>query len=257
MASSTCSSDCMRLNLDKYIAYVLLAVSVGALAASIATLNVYLIAVTAVLALTAILVHKMWGVIEAWVFEKTNLVQLFNGFELSGSRSSMVAKTAGGYTATSAARITTLGQSGIDRGKVEDLISGMGAPFKLIMHVEKVNTPRLLEHMETKKGMKEIELSRIERPGSGKGLVLANRLKSEIALLEHEIDGIKGGGMPLKLAYYIMTSAVSESRHKAEEEAVLQMRELSVEFDAAFGTKSVVLSGEEMVKLMRFDSAIV
>lgn len=246
----------MRLNLDKYIAYVLLVVSAGALAASIATLDGYLIAITAALALVAILVHRMWSIIEARLFERTNLVQLFNGFELSGSRSSMLAKTAKGYTATTAARITVLGQSGIDRSKVEDLISGINAPFKLIMHVERVDTPRLLERLETRKGMKEIELSRIERPGSGKGVVLANRLKSEIALLEHEMDGIKGGGMPLKLVYYIMTSAASESRHKAEEDAVLQMRELSAEFDATFGTRSVVLSGEDVVKLMRFDSVI-
>ena len=246
----------MRLDLDRYIGYVLLAVSAGALAASIATLDQYLIAFTAALALLALLVHKMWSIIEARIFERTNLVQLFNGFELSGSRSAILARVANGYTATSAVKVATLGQSGIDRDRVENLISNTKVPFKLVMHVERVNTPRLLERLETKRGMKEIELSRIEKPGSGKGLVLANRLRGEIALLEHEMDGIKGGGMPLRLAYYIMTSAASENRHKAEEEASLQMRELSAEFDAAFGTRSSLLSGEEMVKLMRFDSVI-
>ena len=246
----------MEVKAGKYVEYIFISVCVATLGLSVATLNVYLISATSIAALISFVPHKAWGVIEAKIFEKSNLVQLFGGFELSGGRYAIIAKSGERYTATSVARINTLGDVGIDSNKIENLIAHVNAPFKLVLHVEKLNVTRLVEKMETKRGMKEIELARIPNPGSGKGLVTANRLKSEIAYLEHEVAGIAGGGIPLKLAYYIMTSASSEGRYKAEEESKLQLRELISEFDATFGTKSSFLSGEELIKAMRFDSMI-
>ncbi|MCL4379449.1 MAG: hypothetical protein M1160_02265 [Candidatus Marsarchaeota archaeon] len=246
----------MRLDIDKYVPYILITACFVALALGAATLNPYVVSLAAALSLSALVLHKMWGIIEARIFERTNLVQVFSGFELSGNRSVIISRSAKRYTATSAARVVSLGTTVIDREKIENMIAHTNFPFKLVMHVERVGVARLLERLQTRKGLKEIELSRIEDPGSGKGLVSANRLKSEISLLEHEIEGINGGGMPLRLAYYAMTSAVSESRHKAEEEALVQIRSLSSEFDATFGTRSSLLSGEEMVRMMRFDSAV-
>lgn len=246
----------MIFHIDRYIALVLIATCVVALALSVATLNQYLIAGVATIALAMLLIHKTWNIIEAKVFEKTNLVQLFNGFELSGSRTAILARANNRYTATAAARVTTLGHVEVDRDKVENLVGHVNAPFKLVLQVERLDTSRLLERMQTKRGMKEIALSRIEKPGSGKGLLASGKLHGEIAHLEHEIESIRGGGVPLKLAYYVMTSAGSESRYRAEEEAKLQIRELVSEFDAAFGTKSSILSGEDVLKMMRFDSAV-
>lgn len=246
----------MDVKAGRYIEYVFISICIAAFGLSVVTLNVYLISATSVAALISFVIYKTWGVIEAKIFEKSNLVQLFGGFELSGGRYAMIAKRGGNYTATSVARINTLGDVGIDSNKVENLIAHVNAPFKLVLHVEKLNVSRIVEKMETKKGMREIDLARITNPGSGKGLVAASRLKSEIAYLEHEITGIAGGGIPLKLAYYIMTSAISEGRYKAEEESKLQLRELVSEFDATFGTKSSFLSGEELIKAMRFDSVI-
>ena len=246
----------MELKAGRYVEYVFIAVCVAALGLSVATLNVYLISATSAAALISFVLYKAWSVIEAKIFENSNLVQLFGGFELSGGRQAIIAKSGDMYTATSVARVDAVGDVEMDTGKIESLIARINAPFKLVLHVEKLNVSRLVGKMETRKGMKEIELARIPSPGSGKGLVAANRLKSEIAYLEHEIAGIAGGGIPLKLAYHIMTSASSEGRYKAEEESKMQLRELVSEFDATFRTKSTFLSGEELVKAMRFDSVI-
>ena len=252
----TYSSVGMRFDIYKQTPLFMAGLSVGAALISVVTLSPYLIAFTSCTALTALVAFKGWGFIESWIFKHTNLVQVFGGFELCGSRDVVVARSGSGYTATSAARLTSLGQTEVSRDKVENLIAHVGAPFKLIAHVERIDVQRMLERLVTKKGMKEIELSRIARPSSGRGLAAADRLKAEIAYLDHEIEGINGGGVPLALVYYMMTSAYSESRHKAEEEARLQARELTSEFDAIFGTKSSQLSGEDMVRILRFDSVI-
>ena len=252
----TYSSAGMRFDIYKQTPLFMAGLSVAVALVSIATLNPYLVAFASCTALGALVACKGWGFIESWIFKHTNLVQLFGGFELCGSRDVVVARSGNGYTATSAAKLTSLGQTEVSRDRIENLIAHVGAPFKLIAHVEKVDVPRMLERLVTKRGMKEIELSRIERPSSGSGLAAAERLKAEIAYLEHEIASIKGGGIPLTLVYYMMTSAYSESRHKAEEEARLQARELTSEFDAIFGTKSSQLSGEDMVRILRFDSVI-
>jgi len=218
--------------------------------------SAYLAVVEGMLLLATFSIYKMWYLIEAKIIEKTNLVQLFNGFELDGSRSAIISRVANGYTSTSAARVDSLGSVAVDRERVERLIEHLNSPFKLVLQVERFDASKLLERLETKRSIKEIELSRVHGPSSGKGLITSNRLKSEISHLEQEIAGIKGGGMPLKLSYYMMTCATAQSRYKAEELSRMQLGELVSEFDATFGTKSSVLSSDSLLKLMKFDSMI-
>ncbi len=245
----------MELQKDIIIEYMVVAIPALALALSLLTLNEYLIALTGVLALALFVVYELWPIIEAQVFEHTNFIQLFNGFELSGSRTAAIAQTGTGYTATAGARLESLGNTDMDRQKVEKLIANINAPFKMVLQVERLNAVKMLEGLQTKKGIKEIELSRLLNPKTGRGLLTANRLKAEISFLEQEIRSIANGGMPLKLSYYLMTSARAGERHAARQAAELQLKALVPEFDATFGTRSAILSGNDLIELMRLDSA--
>ncbi len=246
----------MQLDFAPHVGVILVIISVITLILGIITFNVYLIAITATVTFSTFVFYKLWDLIEAKIFEKTNFIQLFNGFQLGGNRSVAIARHGNAHTATACARVDALGTTDVDRVKIENLIARVNQPFKLVLHVEKVDLSHLLNRMETKKNMKEIELSRVNSVSKGKGLILANRLRSEITYLEHEMDGIRGGGIPLKLAYYIMTSATGENRYSIEEGVKLQLRELTAEFDATFGTKSSLVSGEELINMMRFDSVV-
>ena len=241
---------------ERAATYALLAVSALASALSLVTLNVLLIGVTSVLALLSFFLCKAWYMIDAKLFEKSGVVQVLNGFELSGDRSAATHTEGGLCSATAAVVVEVLGDKEIDREKVENLIAHVGFPFKIVLSVERLDMKSIFERLETGRVEREIRLSRLQNRESGRGMLLAARLKREIELMEEEIRSMKRG-TPLRLVHYIMTSAISESRYRAEELAKSQARELSAEFDAAFNAKSKVVLGAELVGLMRFDSTLV
>ena len=65
------------------------------------------------------------------------------------------------------------------------------------------------------------------------------------------------GGTPLKVSQYIMTSSISESRFTAQEAAKSQLRELVSEFGALLGYKSEIIEGDELLRILRFDSGLI
>jgi len=239
---------------DSHIAYVFIALEVIALALAIFTLNFYLILLSSLIALLAFAVYKLWYIIENELFKHTGVIQLLNGYELSDERIAAVIRQDDLYSATAAAIIESI-ESSIDKDKLESIIAHLNVPFKLVAHIEKLNTKKLLEKMQTKKSMKEIELSKVGQ-SSGKEVLKANRLKTEIQHLEHELEQISSGGIPLKLVYYIMTSAFANSKYKAVELARAQLRDLTGNFDSVFNSKSRMLQGIELLQMLRFDSVM-
>ena len=245
----------MNLPRQEIYSYVLLAVAVVILAASLMASNVVLVLVTAAVLLASVAVLKLWYVIEAFIFRRTNLIQVFDGYELSGDRQSAIARHDGKISATSAALLVVGSAAEVDREKVEGIISRVSCPFKYCMVVERLEMAKILDRLQTERNMKEISLSRLD--STNKGIAVANQLKREIEQVEHEIESITGGESPMKVAHYIMTTAVSDSLFSAEERSKSQIRELSSQFDAILKSRSRLLGGAELLELLKIDSAIV
>src|SRR5208283_30349 len=107
----------MELKHGEYLQYAPIGASLAAVIAGAVTLNPYLIAFASAMSLACFVSYKLWDLIEARIFEKTNLVQLFNGFEVSGSRLSAITKYGNLHLSTSAAKIESLGDIQVDREK--------------------------------------------------------------------------------------------------------------------------------------------
>ena len=242
---------------DRFMAYILIGACLLAAALSVLTMRVLVIGATSAVAFASLMTYRIWYIIDAKIFEKSGVVQVLNGFELSGDRSAATCAVNGVYTATAAAVVEALGGVEIDSSRVENLIANLGVPFKIVMSVESLDTKKLMERLQTGKAAKEIRLSRVHNQGSGRGMLTATRLRQEIAFLEGEIRSIGSGGTPLRLVCYIMASAMSESRYKAEETARARLAMVSSEFDAVFNARSRALSNNELVGLLRFDSTLV
>ncbi|MCL4389401.1 hypothetical protein M1397_02190 [Candidatus Marsarchaeota archaeon] len=242
---------------NNYIVYFFMGIGIVAAGASMATLNVYLIGFTALIAVALFVSYKLWDIIEAWIFKHSNIVQVFDGFQLSGSRTSAIAIRSGEYTAVSAVKINSVGAMGVNKDNIEKMISRIGYPFKLVLYVKNFNTNKLLERLQTRKKFKEIELSRIGNRKTGRGMIRSNAIKEEIAYLDNEISQIGGGGIPLELSYYLIVAGHSESKYKAEELSSASLRGVTSEFDATFGSRSSQVTGNELLELMKFDSLMI
>ncbi len=236
--------------------YLILALSVIIEAASILTFNAVLIALASIMLFSSVVVHKLWFVIDAFIFRHTNLIEVFGRFELSGDRSSAVRKESGTVSATAVAALEVGTRSEVDRNKIENILAHINYPFKFVMQAERLNIDKLLDRLQTKRSTREIELSRMDH-SSQRHLPAINKIRRELEVLGHDIENISAGEVPLKLAYYIMTTAVSESRFDAEERAKSQIRELSSQFDALLSSKSRMLQGNELLRILELDSSMV
>jgi hypothetical protein len=233
--------------------YGLLAAVLVTSLASLLSLNAALIALSAISLLALIIMHKLWYAVEAAMFKRTNLIQVLGNQQLSGDRAAATRAVKGGFVATAVALLRGDAKEELDRKKIENVIMHLDYPFKFVLNVEKINTDKLLDRLQTKRSMKEIELARLSRNGREANPAKAGSLKREIEQIEHDIMSMNSG-MPLRLARYIATSARSESRFVAEERAKSQVRELASEFGALLNSDPQVLGGNELLDALEIDS---
>ena len=240
---------------DTIAFYGIMIVGTACLALSIVTLNQLLIAITGILVLGAAATYKLWYIIDSMLFRHTGVIEMFGGFELGGNREVAVARVDGEVVAVTAAYLYPTDASTAEIGKIEGVISNTAAPFKLVMQAESLDRIKILDSLETKRNMKEIALSRIyQDPTDSK---TAKDLKREIELIEHEIETMTGGAVPMHLIYYIATAAVSRNAYDAEERAKYQIRELANQIAAVTNSTFRIASGADLLRLMQIDSSLV
>jgi hypothetical protein len=235
--------------------YCVAAILAIAAMTSIFTLNAVVIIASLLIALLSVALYRLHYVIDSLIFKKTNLIQLMGDYELRGERTVAVRKLGGKFSATAAALLEANPKTGLEKEKIENIIASSHIPFKFVLQIETVNLEKLIDKLETSRGMKEIELGRMDH---SKGNILkANSLRREIEQINQEILAIGTGGKPLRASQYIMTSSVSDSRFGAGERAKSQIRELSSQFSAMLGIKSSILSGNDLIDVLRFDSVVI
>ena len=224
-------------------------------AASIVSLNAIIIVASLAAAGFLVAFYRLHYLIDAVIFRRSNLVQIVNGFELSGERTAALRKVQGNYSATAAGILEGNPKKGIDRDNIENVVANLHLPFRFVLQIEYINIKKVLDKLETKRNLKEIELARIK--GSGpQNEARTNALKRQIECLEHDLERMRTGGIPLRISQYLMTSALSGNRFAAQEKAKSQLRELGSHFSAITGSNFRILEGNDLLDLLAFDSAV-
>ncbi len=198
--------------------------------------------------------YRLHYLVDALIFRRTSLIQVVDSCELNGERSTAVRRLGGRYCATAAALLKTGPTERIEREKIEGIIANSRCQFRFVTQVETVDIGKLLDRLNTRMSMNEIALGRLSGRNEKGNIVKINRLKREIEHTKGEIEKISTGGAPLRVSQYIMTSAVSDNRFAAQERAKSQVRELVGEFGALLGSKAEILSGNELLEVLKFDS---
>ncbi|MCL4374148.1 MAG: hypothetical protein M1360_03810 [Candidatus Marsarchaeota archaeon] len=229
---------------DNIMPIILLAIALLALAAGIAFLNAWLIALCAVSTIIAVVALKSWYVVEALIFSHSGLVEVCNGYELGGSREAAIKREGYAFSATSAALVEGASKP-IDRDIIEKIIAKTDFPFKIVMHVKNVRAEKVLGELKTKRAAKELELGRLA--GYSKYESRRSALKREIEAINKDIETINSSS-PKELIRYVATTAAAQNRIAAEEAAKRQLRELMGDFSAITGSAAKELSGEELLE---------
>lgn len=222
--------------------------------ASLLSLNLLLIVISLSIAAFLIAFYKLYYILEAVLFKRTNLIQVIDSLELSGDRITAIRKVGGKFCAIAVALINNGLDEAMDRNKVESIIANTHFPFRFIMQVERVDINKLLDRLQTKRSMLEIELGKLGSHNVKSNVLRMNSVRRRIDQLDHDIGKISSGGAPLKVSQYIMTSSVSENKFNAQEHARSQLRELSSQFGAIAGAHSTILEGNDLLDLLKFDA---
>jgi len=236
--------------------YVLASVLAVLSVSCILTLNIALIAASLAVAIFLAALYKLDYIVDSVIFKRTNLVQVVGHYELSGERSAAVMRFNGKYSATAAAALEPALNSRIERVKIESRIGNSRCQFRFILQIEPVDVNKLLDRIDTRMGMAEIELGRLISSNEKGNIAKIERLKRQIEHIKGERGRIGSGGTPLKLSEYIMTSATSDNRFVAQERAKSQIRELASEFGALLGSKADILAGNDLLELLKLDSGV-
>lgn len=236
--------------------YVIMIVLILMSVASILTLNVVLIVSTISVSIVLVSFYKLYYIIESVIFKRTNFIQVINDCEVSGDRTAAIRRVKSGFCATTAALIIGTPNGKIGQEEVENIISNSNCTFRLVMQVEKLDTSKMLDRLQTKRSMIEIEIGKLTNDKSKDNTARISDLKRKVTQIDYDITGISSSGAPLKVAQYITTSYVSASRNSAQERAKSQIRELISEFGTLIGIKTSILEGDDLLNILKFDSGV-
>ena len=233
--------------------YALVSVLVLLSVACVLTLNIALIIACLAMASLLVAFYRLHYLVDAVIFRRSNLIQVVDSCELSGERSTAIRRLDGKYCATAAALLKTGTTEKVEREKIERLVANSHCQFRFVMQVESVNIEKLLDRLNTRMSMDEIALGRLCGRNEKANTVKINRLKRELEHINGEIEKISAAA-PLRVSQYLMTSAVSDNRFAAQERAKSQIRELGGEFGALLNSKVEILSGNDLLEVLKFDS---
>ena len=128
--------------------------------------------------------------------------------------------------------------------KFEEIIAKCKYPFEFSVAVESMGTKKVMDDLETRRRMKEIELSRSDNSKIDQ----INKLQRELDLISGEIAQIAQGSKPIYVSMRIKCSASSYSEGEAASTALSRLESVSNLFGATYNLSYKVLSGEELMK---------
>jgi len=236
--------------MQKVMAYGLIALAAISSAASVLSLNLYLITFSVSATVSLFFLYQLWDVFEAVIIKHTGVVQVIGDYELEADRFAATRKKGLHFSAVSAAILKDFPTKEINRENIERIISSSNSPFKFVVQVEKLNTRKITDDLKTKRRLKEIELSKAR---AKEGTDSSTIVEREIELIESEIKSISSGAVPLKTNIYLMSVGSSESRFAAQEKALAQLKEIAGEFSAVLGAGFEVVTGAELISIIKSD----
>jgi len=173
---------------------------------------------------------------------KRQVIVLSNGYELSNNIYAAVKKSNGFYESISIALLLVNSQLSNNSLAFEQLLDRVKVPFEYSVELKELNKKHILEELETKLHMKEIQLAN-EKPNSKE----LGRLKREIGIIESEINAINSGGNPFNVEFKIKCRAASTSLIEATSVSQRNAELVANLFATSLNVGYRLLKGEELL----------
>ena len=227
---------------DKLFGYSFYAISICSLLLSLLFGSALLAFLAMVMALLSIIYLHTGKLINNLLIKNSRVIVLSNGYELSNNLYSAVKKGNSFYESISIAILIVNSQISNNGLAFEQLLDKLKVPFEYSIELKELNKKRILDELETKLHMKEIQLAN-EKPNSKE----LGRLKREIGIIESEINAINSGGNPFNVEFKIKCRAASTSLIEATSVSQKNAELVANLFATSLNVGYRLLKGEELL----------
>ena len=227
---------------DKLFGYSFYAISICSLLFSLLFGSALLAFLAMVMALLSIIYLHTGKLINNLLIKNSRVIVLSNGYELSNNLYSAVKKGNSFYESISIAILIVNSQISNNGLAFEQLLDKLKVPFEYSIELKELNKKRILDELETKLHMKEIQLAN-EKPNSKE----LGRLKREIGIIESEINAINSGGNPFNVEFKIKCRAASTSLIEATSVSQKNAELVANLFATSLNVGYRLLKGEELL----------
>ncbi|MGC8710009.1 MAG: hypothetical protein ACP5RF_00105 [Candidatus Micrarchaeia archaeon] len=232
---------------NKVYSYMIYVASAFAILFSLLFGSWMLSMLSSMLILASIVYMNAGNLLNNIILKKSHALVISNGYALSESMLSAFRKSGNEYLSISVAVLLVSNPTSSTHGDFESLLESIRVPFEFSIGLKEISKKNIIENLETRRRMKEIELSNIGKSDYKS----ASKLKREIALVENEIKSISSGNRPLSVFFkvkatsrsYSLSHAVGESERNAEHVASI--------FASTFNVNYSMLKGEELLDSIR------
>ncbi|MCL5238863.1 MAG: hypothetical protein M1286_00090 [Candidatus Marsarchaeota archaeon] len=212
--------------------------------------NPYLVALSAALLLASSVYMHSGHMMNSFLLRRGSVIEICNGYRLSEIPEAAVKSVGGRHFAVSC---MTLNPTGDDRNgeRLESLIYNTDFPFEFSVGLRKLDNSKVLDSLEEKRRLKEIEIARSDTRKYDR----VTQLRRERGTLESEIRGIRSE-LLLSRAFRLRTFAESASAFGAAREAAANADRLASSFSATMGFECEKLSGEPLLEELEADRGV-
>ncbi len=223
--------------------YAFYSAAIAMFLASMLTLNVYILAFAIASLLLAALFFSSGHLINDLVLKRAGPVGPYCGFKLSRSLYSATKDMGSRHLAVSIALMKPAGDTGMNGELMETLISNVDFPFEFSLGIKSVDRIRVIDGLETKRRMKEIEISRSDPQKYDR----MNALKRELSVIEGELRNLREQ-KPLSIEAKLKTFGLSKSEIEASLESEKNIGRIASAFASVLGFECETLRGEALLE---------
>lgn len=206
--------------------------------------NPLLLILSTLLLLFAMVYDKSSHIINPILSRKANITLSANNYRLSANMNSAVKRSGNGYKSMSIALLLPRSRIINEIEGFEEIMEKCNVQFEFSINVTAVDAKKFTEDLETKRHLKEIEISQA-KPNEYQRL---NRLKRELSVFDSEISKIMKGDKPVRVALKLKSFGSGTTESEASNDSVRQLERIVDLFVAAYGVNYRMLVGEELLQ---------
>ncbi|MGC8662484.1 MAG: hypothetical protein ACP5RT_01720 [Candidatus Micrarchaeia archaeon] len=228
---------------EKSFSYIFYIYSIICLSLAMLFGNPSFMLFSALFILLSIVYYHSGKIINNLILKNTRTLVLSKGYELSGIGVSVVRRNGLVYESISVAYLILYAPIANASTSLQSLLEKVRVPFEFSIELAELSKKKIIDDLETKMHMKEIELSNIKEADAKN----FNRIKRELSIIENEIKTIKNGSKPFNVRFKIKCRYESQSMVEAINTSSKNLEYVSGLFSSILNTSYVILKGEDLL----------